>query len=102
MARSYSEQFLLSLNSLNQKKLGVQFGMICVRANLPPSVIAGVVGVSRMTVHSWFRGKAIREKNADKIEKLMDIFEADLEQGTLPVSSVEAAKKYVGQLVVDN
>lgn len=101
MARSYSEQYLLSLNSLNPKKLGVQFGRVCVRANIPPSVIASVIGVSRMTVHSWFRGKAIREKNADKIEKLMDIFEADLEKGTLPVPSMQEAKKYAQGLVED-
>ena len=67
MAKCYSEQYLLSLNGLNEKRLGVQLGKLCVKANLPPKLIANVLGVSRMSVYSWFRGKPIRERNITKV-----------------------------------
>lgn len=101
MAKHYSEKYLLSLNSLNEKRLGVQFGKRCVKANLPPGMVADLLGVSRMSVHSWFRGGPVRNKTIDRIEKLMDIIDEYLEAGELPVSSTIDAKKFIDAKVID-
>jgi hypothetical protein len=101
MAKCYSEKFLLRLNGLNPKRLGVQFGKQCVKANLPPGMIAELLGVSRMSVHNWFRGGPVREKNIDKIEKFMDIIHTYLEAGELPVSSTVDAKIFIDAKVID-
>jgi hypothetical protein len=101
MAKCYSEKFLLSLNGLNEKKLGVQFGRLCVKANLPPKLIAYALGVSRMSVYSWFRGKPIRERNIDKVEKLIDILGGYFEAGQLPVPSTIDAKIFIDAKVID-
>ena len=101
MAKCYSEKFLLSLNSLNAKRLGVQFGKQCVKANLPPGMIADLLGVSRQSIHNWFRGGPVREKNIDKIEKFMEIIDTYLEAGELPVSSTIDAKKFIDTKVID-
>jgi len=101
MAKQYSEKYLLSLNGLNEKRLGVQLGKKCVKANLPPSMIAEVIGVSRMSVYSWFRGSPIRSKTVDRIEKLIDIIDQYIEAGELPVSSTIDAKKFIDTKVID-
>jgi hypothetical protein len=101
MAKCYSEKFLLSLNSLNAKRLGVQFGKQCVKANLPPGMIADSLGVARQSIHNWFRGKPVREKNIDKIEKFMEIIDIYLEAGELPVSSTDDAKIFIDAKVID-
>jgi predicted transcriptional regulator len=101
MAKQYSEKYLLSLNGLNEKRLGVQLGRKCVKANLPPSMISKALGVSRMSVYSWFRGSPIRNKTVDKIEKLIDIIDQYIEAGELPVSSTIDAKKFIDAKVID-
>jgi len=101
MAKCYSEKFLLSLNGLNEKKLGVQFGRLCVKANLPPKLIAYALGVSRMSVYGWFRGRPIREKNIEKVEKLMEVINEYFEAQQLPVSSTIDAKIFIDTKVVD-
>ena len=101
MAKCYSEQYLLSLNGLNEKRLGVQLGKLCVKANLPPKLIANALGVSRMSVYSWFRGKPIRDRNIDKVEKLMDILGGYFEAGQLPVPSTIDAKIFIDTKVID-
>ena len=101
MAKCYSEQYLLSLNGLNEKRLGVQFGKICVKANLPPSPISKVLGVSRMSVYGWFRGRPIRNKNIDKVEKLIEIINRYIESGDLPVPSTIDAQKFIDDKLID-
>lgn len=100
MSKHYSEKYLLKLNSLNPKRLGVQFGKVCVKANLPPSMIADIVGVTRQSIHNWFRGGPIREKNISKIEKFIDLLDQYLEAGELPVSSTIDAKKFIDTKLV--
>lgn len=101
MAKQYSEKYLLSLNGLNEKRLGVQLGRLCVKANLPPGLISDILGVSRMSVYSWFRGAPIRNKTIDKIEKLMDVIDGYLKAGELPVSSTIDAKIFIDTKVID-
>lgn len=101
MAKSYSEKYLLSLNDLNEKRIGVQFGKLCVKANLPPSMIADAMGVSRMSVYNWFRGKVVNQKNVEKVERFMDIIEEYLDKGTLPVLSTSQARNFVIEKLIN-
>ena len=71
MARPYSQDFLANLNTLNPENLGVQLAKLCVKANLPTLYIARKLGVSRYTIHSWFRGQYIRKTNKVKVEAFM-------------------------------
>ena len=95
MPRSYSEKFLLGLEGQDQDKLGVRLAKLCVKSNLPVKYLTKVFGVSRMTLHSWFRGSPVRMKNGDKIVKFMDIVKRDLDKGDLPVATLNQAKLYI-------
>lgn len=101
MAKSYSEKYLISLGNLNDKRIGVQFGKLCVKANLPPGLIADAMGVSRMSVYNWFRGKVVNQKNVEKVEHFMDILEDKLESGALPVPTMADAKKFITTNIIN-
>lgn len=91
----FTERYLRDLHTFNDKRLGVQFGKLCAKANLPPSMIAGVLGVSRMTIYNWFKGKALRNKNIDRLELAIDIIEDHLDQNNLPVNTHREAKEFI-------
>lgn len=101
MARPYSERFLLDLNKADPTRIGVQLGKVCVKANLPTSYVAEAFDVSRMSIHSWFRGQYVREKNYEKILKFIDLVKADLDIGALPAMSLIDAKKFIDTKVID-
>ena len=100
MAKSYSDKYLISLNNLNEKRIGVQFGKLCVKANLPPSMIADAMAVSRMSVYNWFRGKVVNQKNVEKVELFMDIIEDNLSKGTLPVLTTMQARAFITEKII--
>ena len=100
MARPYSQDFLANLYSLNPDNLGVQLAKLCVQANLPTLYIARKVGVSRYTIHSWFRGQYIRKTNKVKVEALMKEISKGLEENKLPVLSLSSAKQYLDSIEV--
>lgn len=101
MPKKYSQEFLVELNNLDESRLGVQLAKACVSAELPITEIAKVFGVSRMTVHSWFRGAPIRDKNETKIKKFLialnDAWGAQLENHTqdLPISEMKMAGAFL-------
>jgi hypothetical protein len=99
MTRPYSNKFLLELNVASEEKLGVSLGMVCVKANLPATYISKMLGCSRMTVHSWFRGGGVREDKRKRIEALIDLIKKDMDAGKLPAQSVVAAKKYIQEAI---
>jgi len=101
MARPYSEEFLLDLKNFDPKRLGVRLAKLCVKSNLPAQYVAEVFEVSRMTIHSWFRGKAIRDKNCTKIENFIVLVKEGLHDGQLPVLTLIDAKKYL-ELNINN
>ena len=47
MAKNYTESFLREQRAFNNNRLGVQFGKLCVAANLPPTAIANALGVKQ-------------------------------------------------------
>lgn len=99
MSRSYSESFLVDMYKANPNKPGVALARACVEANLPAKYVAIVLGVTRMTVYAWFRGKPIRNKNSKTAEAFTRLVRDDLLSGRLPAKSVADAKAYLGEMI---
>lgn len=63
MSRGYS----LRIRDLNAKadkrKLGVRLGRVCIKKDVPVSVIAKRMGVTRATVYNWFCGASVPQTN---------------------------------------
>lgn len=101
MPKKYSPEFLVELNSLDEEKLGVQLAKACVGADLPIIEVAKVFGVSRMTIHSWFRGSPIREKNQVKIKKFLraleEAWQAQLHHDSeaLPITDLKQVRPFL-------
>ena len=102
MARPYSDKFILGLNNGDPKSKGVQLGKICVKADLPAKYVADAFDVSRMSIHSWFRGNIIRNKNISKIDKFIELVNNSLTNGDLPVSTLKHAKIYLETKIKPN
>jgi hypothetical protein len=94
MARTYSEEFLINVHKLDADREGVKLAKACIKANLPAHYVADVLNVSRMTVHSWFRGKPIRDKNSQAIKAFMKLLDESLADGVLPATTIQDAKDY--------
>jgi len=101
MARPYSEQFLLGLQKADPTRIGVQLGKVCVKANLPTTYVAEAFNVSRMSIHSWFRGQYVREKNYERITKFIELINKGLDKGVLPAMSSTDAKNFIELKVID-
>lgn len=99
MSRSYSQEFRLALQKLDPDNPGVALGLACVEANLPAKYVAPALNVSRMTIHGWFRGNAIRSKNKKFVEAMIRIIKEDIEKGVLPAKSVADAKGWLRSVV---
>ena len=76
----YSEKFRLELNKLNDNLIGVRLAKLCVKADVPPIEVAEKCEVSRLTVYTWFRGGAIRNRNLEKIKILIKELEKKVVQ----------------------
>ena len=99
MARSYSQSFLETLNTMDPNTLGVQLAKLCVKANLPTSYVARKVGVSRYTIHSWFRGQDIGRKiNAAKVENFIEQLKEGFSEGNLPVATLKMAEEFLNRI----
>jgi hypothetical protein len=99
MPRNYSEKLLLDVYKEGQTELGKILALACVKNNLPAIYVAKVFGVSRMSIHSWFRGSDIRGKNRKKIEEFLDQIEQDVKAQILPALTLSAAKKYIESII---
>jgi len=99
MPRPYSDKFLLGLNHADSDNLGVQLAKICVKSNLPTMYVADSFNVSRMSIHNWFRGNYIRQKNIKKIEKFINLIEEGLADGILPAINFPEAREYLESAV---
>jgi hypothetical protein len=101
MARPYSEEFKLGLNRADPTRIGVQLGKVCVKANLPTTYVAEAFNVSRMSIHSWFRGQYVRDKNYQRIAKFIDKVNDALDKGILPAPDMNVAKNYLSAIRID-
>jgi len=56
MSYGYSSRLIEANKQADKRHLGVLLGSRCIKADIPVSVIALHLGVSRMTVYNWFIG----------------------------------------------
>jgi len=69
----YSNAFINEVNAADKSKLGVLFGIACIKKEIPVADVANFFDVSRMTVYSWFRGKTnVPQKHQEKMQKLVN------------------------------
>ena len=99
MSRSYGDKFLLELNNADPKHPGVALAKACVKANLPAKFVAAAMGVTRISIYSWFRGKPLRKKNRVYAEAMTKIITDDMESGRLPAKNVADAKHWARSVV---
>jgi len=101
MSRRYSPDLIEAVLNPAVYHLGTDLAKVCIEANLPAAYIAQVFGTTRMTVHTWFRGGAIRFKKRSKVEVFIQLVEEDIKRGILPVKTLSDARTYL-QDMVDN
>jgi hypothetical protein len=99
MPRNYSQKFVRDILSANPNRTGVALARACVAANLPAKYVAEALGVTRMSVYSWFRGKPVRDKNRQVIEVFTDLVESDTAKGMLPANNIAEAKSYIESMI---
>ena len=95
MPRPYSNGFLLELDKADDSKIGVQLAKVCLKSNLPIKYVADGLDVSRMTLHTWFRGGILRQHNKEKVEKFIELAEQGLADGTLPATNLDTARMFI-------
>jgi len=100
MPKSYSPEFVGALNKVDMRdNLGIVMARMCIKANLPASMVAKVFGVSRMTIHTWFRGGSIRTGRVETVHAFLRIIEADTAKGILPLADFKSARAYIRDLI---
>ena len=63
--------------------------------------MAEAFNVSRMSIHSWFRGQYVREKNYEKITKFIELINKGIDKGILPATTSTDAKDFIQSKVID-
>lgn len=95
MPTKYGAALVASVRNAEVRGLGQDLAGVCIAANLPAVYVAQVLGVTRMTLHTWFRGGAIRDSKHSRIRTFINIVKKDLVSGRLPVESVREARSYL-------
>lgn len=56
MSIGYSQRLIDANKKANARSLGVALGRLCIKNDIPVSVIAEELAVSRATIYNWFWG----------------------------------------------
>ena len=56
MSYGYSQRLVAANEKADSALEGVRLGRFCIKHDIPVSVVAKALGVSRMTVYNWFSG----------------------------------------------
>lgn len=99
MPRIYSKELVDLVNTFNPYYDTTCLAKACIRANLPAKYVAVALKVTRMTIHNWFRGCPIREKNRKLVEVFTDLVESDMAKGYLPAKHPAEAKAYIEEMI---
>jgi len=99
MARNMSEALLIEINRDGNDCLGAELGKLCAKSNLYIAHVAHALKVSRMTLHSWFRGGKIRAKNEKVIHAFIKLVREDMEKEVLPARSLAASRAYIQEMI---
>lgn len=98
MSRCYSDDLIKIVKDSDPNKAGTALALACINGNLPAIYVSVALRVTRMSIHSWFRGKPIREKNRQLVEVFTDLVESDTAKGILPAKTKAEAKKYLEEM----
>jgi len=75
MSRGYSVRFIELNKSADRQHLGVKLGRMCIKYDVPVSLVADHLGVSRQAVYNWFTGVSNpKPLFAQKIKKYLERF----------------------------
>jgi transcriptional regulator with XRE-family HTH domain len=73
MPIGYSRRIVAEIEQADTGKIGVRLAMICLLRDIPVKYVADYLGVSRVTVYTWFRGKTnVPERLNVKVQKLIN------------------------------
>jgi hypothetical protein len=97
--RNYSPEFVESLKTKGiHDGIGVVLAKRCVKANIPTTLVSRLIGVSRQTVHTWFRGGTVSSGRVQYLEALIRIIDSDLAKGVLPLTDYKSIEAYYESL----
>lgn len=72
MARGYTIKFRQMIRDADQTKIGVQLAQVCIQNDIPVIDVAEFMGVTKMTVYHWFKGKTnVLGPHKEKVERLI-------------------------------
>jgi hypothetical protein len=94
MPRTFSSQLLNSIESAGDSP-GISLAKTCLKAGLPASYVAPMLKVSRMTLHTWFRGGVIRKSRIGQLEQFIKFIEDEISAGVLPKQTLKETQEYV-------
>ena len=100
MPRGYSPDLVEYLKYKTVKDgIGVVLAKKCIAANIPSTIVAQLLNVSRQTVHAWFRGGTIQPDRMDVIQALIKVIDQDTATGALPLKDYKSSKSYYNSLI---
>ena len=67
MTQGYSLRLRDTNRRAPSKLLGVRLGRVCIKHDVPASVVADRMGVTRQTIYNWFRGDSNPSPNLTAI-----------------------------------
>lgn len=73
MPTGYSRRLVDEVSQADSDKLGVCLALVCLDKDVPVKEIAEHLGVSRVTVYAWFRGKTnVPERFSAEVQTLIN------------------------------
>lgn len=73
MPIGYSRRIVAEIEQADAEKIGVRLAMICLVEDVSVRYVAERLGVSRVTVYAWFRGKTnVPERLNARVQKLIN------------------------------
>lgn len=99
MPKGYSSELSEFLRYKTAKDgLGIVLAKKCIAANIPSTIVAKVLSVSRQTVYAWFRGAEIQSERVPTVEALIRIIDKDTADKILPLKDYKSSKDYYKNL----
>jgi hypothetical protein len=56
MSYGYSARIIAANHRQDDSSLGVKLGRVCIALDIPVTVVAEKMGVSKQTIYNWFMG----------------------------------------------
>lgn len=95
MTRPYGDKLLVHLQNTESDSIGVRLAKLIVELDLPTIHLAKVVGVSRWTLHKWFRGEPIAKKYKPRLQHIYENILFFKQSGVLPTQTRKDAVEFV-------